>query len=145
MSDISAATLLKAQNAYDKGLTQKADLPKEVQIQNDAVSFHKMASQQLNKFSKMTPDQIMAQVKQTNAKATQISNVQNAGTLATQVGTIARSMKANEETQKKYLVGDASLTEVIEATSEAKTTLQTAIAVRNKVLEAFQKVLDLPI
>ena len=145
MLEIVAAALLKAQNAYDKGLTQKADLPKEVQMQNDTVNFHKMATQQLNKFSKMTPEQIMSHVKQTNPEATQMTSVVNSGCLANQVGSLAKAIKTNEGKQKKYLVGDASLTEVIEATTEPKTTLQTAIAVRNKVLETFEKIMNMPI
>lgn len=144
MPDIGAAALLKAQNAYDKGLTQKAELPKDVQT-NATVNFHKMASHELNKFSKMSADEILAQVKQTNAKPNQMTSMRESNTISSAVGQVAKSIKTDEETKKKYMVGDASLTEVIEATTEAKTTLQTAIAVRNKVLETFEKIMNMPI
>lgn len=145
MAEIGAAALLKASNAYNDTSTRKTELPKEVQIQSNAVNFQKMAAQQLNKFSKMSADEILAQVKQTNAKSSQAMSTQNSGALASNVGQVAKAIKADEDTKKKYMVGDASLTEVIEATTEAKTTLQTAIAVRNKVLETFEKIMNMPI
>lgn len=143
--EIGASALLKASNAYTDTATRKTDMPKGAQIQSDTVSFQKMASQQLNKFSKMNADQILAQVRQTNAKASQSTSTQSSGILASNVGQVAKAIKADEDTKKKYMVGDASLTEVIEATTEAKTTLQTAIAVRNKVLETFEKIMNMPI
>lgn len=148
MPDIAAgaAALLKAQGAYNNGLTQKASLPKGVaSAEANAVNFQAMAKASLNKFSKMSPEQILSQIKQTNSNSLQARAASNSGSLASSVGAMAKSIKTDEETKKRHIVGDASLTEVIEATIEAKTTLQKAVAVRNKALEAFEKIMNMPV
>ena len=93
----------------------------------------------------MSADEILAQVKQTNSRAVQMGLVQNSGPIENNVGTLSKTIRTDEETKKKFMAGDATLTQVIEATTEAKTTLQTAIAVRNKVLEAFREIMNMPL
>jgi flagellar hook-basal body complex protein FliE len=100
------------------------------------------ANKTFNSFAKMSPAQIMSHAQQVN-NATQTST--QPGTLAQTVGTIAKSVQNDENVKKRSLVGDASLSEVIEATSEAKTTLQTAIAVRNKLIESWNQIMNMPI
>jgi len=142
-NEISAAQLLKAQNIYGDNIQRNANLPKA--NVSDAVSFHKMASQQLNKFSQMNAEQILNHVKQVNSKPADITSIQGSSTITSTVGEIAKTIKTDEEVKKRSLVGDASLTEVIEASTEAKSTLQTAVAVRNKLFEAFEKIMNMPI
>lgn len=147
---ISPSALLQAQSTYDNNIQRSANLPKaESDIFTQTVSFQDMVNKNIqeankgfNSFAKMSPQQIMSHAQQVN-NAVQTSS--NSGALASAVGTIAKTVQHDEDVKKRSLVGDASLTEVIEATSEVKTTLQTAIAVRNKLTDAWNEILRMTI
>jgi len=55
------------------------------------------------------------------------------------------SLKAGETAAAQVAAGDASLVDVVTAVSAAEVTLETAIAVRNRVIEAYQDILRMPI
>lgn len=57
----------------------------------------------------------------------------------------AQSLKAGEAAASQVAAGDASLVDVVTAVSAAEVTLETAIAVRNRVIEAYQQILRMPI
>lgn len=59
--------------------------------------------------------------------------------------TITESQQASEQTTMKAVQGQADLTDVVTAVSNAEVTLQTAVAVRDKVVEAYQNVMRMPI
>lgn len=147
---ISPSALLQAQSTYDNNIQRSTNLPKTgSDIHTQATSFQDMvnkniqeANNNFNSFAKMSPKQIMSHAQQVN-NATQTNS--QSGALATTVGTIAKTIQHDENVKKRSIVGDASLSEVIEATSEAKATLQTAIAVRNKLTEAWNSIMQMPI
>lgn len=148
ISALNPSTVLQAQNAYNTTSIQKTKLADpQIDAQMDiksTESFQKMVHQNFNSFAKMNPTQIMAFTKQIqNAGTANIGS--NAGVIAKMFSTIPQTIRKDEEVKKRAIIGEASLTEVIAATSEAKAVLQTAVAVRNKVLDAFEKIMNMPI
>lgn len=61
------------------------------------------------------------------------------------VASTTQSLKAGEEAAAQVATGDASLVDVVTAVSAAEVALETAIAVRNRVIEAYQDILRMPI
>jgi flagellar hook-basal body complex protein FliE len=55
------------------------------------------------------------------------------------------SLQAGEAAAAQVATGEASLVDVVTAVSAAEVTLETAIAVRNRVIEAYQEILRMPI
>ncbi len=55
------------------------------------------------------------------------------------------TLKAGEAAATSVAAGEASLIDVVTAVSAAEVTLETAIAVRNRVIEAYQDILRMPI
>lgn len=139
------AALLQAQNAYNNTNTQKTSLP-EAQIDIKAAeSFHNMVNKNFNSFAKMSPQNIMAFAKQAQNGAMSTSSIASNGGFTRAFADITGALKKDEEVKRRATIGESSLTAIVAATSEAKTVLQTAVAVRNKVHEAFNKILDMPL
>lgn len=55
------------------------------------------------------------------------------------------TVKNSEKMSAMAAVGQADLTEVVQAVTNAEVTLQTVTAVRDKVLNAYQEILRMPI
>ena len=55
------------------------------------------------------------------------------------------TMKASEKVSAQAITGDASLTDVVQAVNEAELTLQSVVAVRNKMLQAYKDIMQMPI
>jgi flagellar hook-basal body complex protein FliE len=60
-------------------------------------------------------------------------------------GTAVDTMRGSEAMSAKALAGKADLNEVVAAVSNAEVTLQTVLAVRDKVISAYQDILRMPI
>ncbi len=78
-----------------------------------------------------------------NASAAQPPNF--AEMVQTAVETTTQSLQAGEAAATDVATGEASLVDVVTAVSAAEVTLETAIAVRNRVIEAYQEILRMPI
>lgn len=55
------------------------------------------------------------------------------------------SLKNGERMSMKAIAGQADLTEVVTAVSAAEVTLQTVMAVRDKVISAYNEIMRMPI
>ncbi len=55
------------------------------------------------------------------------------------------ALRAGEAAATQVAAGEASLVDVATAVSAAEVSLETAIAVRNKVVEAYQEIMRMPI
>lgn len=145
MSAINSATILQAQNAYNSTTAQKTKLPDpQIAAQNNiktTETFQSMVNQSFNSFAKMKPAEIMATF---SKQAQRTGTTVNTSLAAKMFETIPAALRKDEDVKKRAIIGEASLTEVIAATSEASAVLKTAVAVRNKVLEAFQRITDMP-
>lgn len=61
------------------------------------------------------------------------------------VAETAIALKAGDAAAASVAAGEASLVDVVTAVSAAEVTLETAIAVRNRIIEAYQDILRMPI
>lgn len=141
---------LLAQQSY----TQIQDRPKldvaETPMSR-AVSFQDTVERQFNSFANMSPDQILSRIqgaKQAGsaggaASVTAASNGLSSGIVGNTVKAIRSSVSNHEQTARKSLIGEASLIELLTATTEAKNTMEATVKVRDKFLEAFDKVMNM--
>ena len=61
------------------------------------------------------------------------------------IGDAAAAGAQGEEVAAKAMIGQADLTEVVMAVNNAELTLQTVVAIRDKVVEAYQEIVRMPI
>lgn len=55
------------------------------------------------------------------------------------------TLKQGEKMQADAVIGKADLTDVVEAVTNAELTLQTVVALRDKMLGAYQEIMRMPI
>lgn len=55
------------------------------------------------------------------------------------------TMRAGEKASAEAVTGKANLTDVVEAITDAELTLQTVVALRDKMLQAYQDIMRMPI
>ncbi len=56
-----------------------------------------------------------------------------------------QTIKTGETTSAKAVTGQADITEVIQAVTSAELTLQTVVAVRDRMITAYQEIMRMPI
>jgi len=61
--------------------------------------------------------------------------------LRTSVGDSISTMRAGETMSARAVTGDASLPEVVQAVTAAELTLQTVVAVRDRLINAYQEIM----
>ena len=57
----------------------------------------------------------------------------------------AQSVQAGEETAKAAMVGKADPHALVQALAQSELAVETAVTVRNKVVEAYQEILRMPV
>ena len=81
-----------------------------------------------------------------NAPQTSTAEPVNFGTMVKEAAqNVEVEIGRGEAAAQAVASGDASLIDVVTAVSAAEVTLETAIAVRNRVIEAYQEILRMPI
>ena len=106
-----------------------------------ATSFQNTVNKQLNSFAQMTPQQILSCIQA--AKNGNNIAAPNSGIASGVVQTLRSTVEKQEQTARKSLVDEASLIELMTATTEAKNVLDTTVKVRDKFMEAFDKVMNM--
>lgn len=56
-----------------------------------------------------------------------------------------RTLRAGENASARAITGEASLPEVVQAVASAEVTLQTVVAVRDRLVSAYQEIMRMPI
>ncbi len=56
-----------------------------------------------------------------------------------------QTLKAGEQMSAKAVTGEADLTDVVQAVNAAEMTLQTVVAVRDRLIGAYQEIMRMPI
>lgn len=72
----------------------------------------------------------------------------NAGALAAAKGLaadFATTLAQGEETAKSAMIGDADPHSLVTALAQTELVVETAVTVRNKVVEAYQEILRMPV
>ena len=131
---------LVAQSAYTKVSSQPLADVKE------AANFQDMVKVSFNNFANMTPDQILNHIN--NAKMSGINSVgatPSSGLAEAAFGELRKKLSHSEDTINKSLINEASLLDVVNTTNDTNNTLQVMVAVRDKMLEAFEKVMAMQI
>lgn len=65
--------------------------------------------------------------------------------LKSEVQESIETMKSGEEMSAKAVTGEADLNDVVQAVTDAELTLQTVVALRDRLVSAFQDIMRLPI
>jgi flagellar hook-basal body complex protein FliE len=68
-----------------------------------------------------------------------------ASTLRGMADEVVGTLNAGETQSLKAVAGTADLTEVVTAMSKAEVTLQTVVTIRDRVVQAYQEILRMPI
>ncbi|MHA1536448.1 MAG: flagellar hook-basal body complex protein FliE [Alphaproteobacteria bacterium] len=68
-----------------------------------------------------------------------------ADALAAASGEMAEALQAGESAAQKALTGQGDVQSVVEALTTTELALQTAVTVRDRVVEAYQEILRMPI
>lgn len=61
------------------------------------------------------------------------------------VETVVETQKKSEAVSAAAVTGKADITDVVKAVNEAELTLQTMVAVRDKIISAYQDIMRMPI
>lgn len=67
------------------------------------------------------------------------------GMVTDSLNTAVKTGRQAEELSLKQITGEADLKDVVTAVANAENTLETVVAVRDKVLNAYQEILKMPI
>ncbi len=135
---------LLAQNTYSQIQNRpKVAVDQDIQVQQ-AVSFHNMVKKDFNSFSKMSPAQILQHI-QGAKSAVGSSGVDSTGMVGSSVSALRSTLNQHEKVVRKSLINEASLVDVLTATTEATNTMKTMVSVRDKFMEAFDKVMNMSI
>jgi len=67
------------------------------------------------------------------------------GTLRDTAIDFAKTMAQAEETAKAAMVGDADPHALVQALAQTELAVETAVTVRNRVVEAYQEILRMPV
>ena len=90
--------------------------------------------------------QLYAQVQAAARPAPQDDPVRTAGeAFQTAAADFMETLRQSEETVKAGLAGRADPQAVVEALAATELAVQTAVAVRDKVVEAYQEILRMPV
>ena len=65
--------------------------------------------------------------------------------VADAVQNVEANLQASDAAATSVAAGEANLVDVVTAVSAAEVTLETAVAVRNRMIEAYQEILRMPI
>ncbi len=55
------------------------------------------------------------------------------------------TMREGEKASAEAVIGNANLTDVVEAVTAAELTLQTVVAIRDRMLSAYQEIMRMPV
>lgn len=132
---------LLAQNTYNQVQNRPKVSGNQDVIANEAVSFQKIIQKDFNSFAKMSPEQILQHIQQSRSGAV-VNNTVAAGVA---VSGVRRVLASQEDLVRKSLINEASLVDVLTATTEATNAMKTIVEIRNKFMEAFEKVLNMSI
>lgn len=112
-----------------------------------AASFHNMVDKQFNSFANLSSSQILDRIQQArNPSAVSYAASANgniSGTVGTAFKALHNTVAKQESAVRRSLIGEASLIDILTATTEAKNVMDTTVRVRDKFLEAFDKVMNM--
>lgn len=88
---------------------------------------------------------LMGPAGKTQGSPTQPDDKSDANLLVKGVESFADTLKTVEQTTQSYAAGQGDAQSVVQALANAEMALETAVTVRNRVVEAYQELLRMPI
>lgn len=110
----------------------------------EAVQFQNMVKVNFNKFASMTPTQILSHITDVRSNAMRPDIIDRVN-IASGAGIMGQSLRAQEDVVRRSLTGNASLQDVMAATNEASNVIKTATALRSKLFDAMDKIMNMQI
>lgn len=110
----------------------------------EAVQFQNMVKVNFNKFADMTPSQILSHITDARSNAMRPDIIDRVN-IASGAGIIGQSLRKQEDVVRRSLTGNASLQDVMAATNEASNVIKTATALRSKLFDAMDKIMNMQI
>jgi flagellar hook-basal body complex protein FliE len=104
-----------------------------------------MAIDQLSSLSGFSPLGTVHPRKPLASSAQSASSGDFASVLTNLAKQTASTLKASEDTAIKGIQGQAPVQDVVQSVMQAQTSLQTAIALRDKAVSAYQELIRMPI
>ncbi|MGH1330242.1 MAG: flagellar hook-basal body complex protein FliE [Paracoccaceae bacterium] len=86
-----------------------------------------------------------AQTKPLTAPKPDAGGGQNANPLAQAAGTFAQTLSQTEDIAKAAMTGGADAHSLVTALAQTELAVETAVTVRDKVVEAYQEILRMPV
>ena len=132
---------LAAQALYNKIQSQpKVTDGPSPDVYNQNVKFQDVFNVQLNRFASMTSEQILQHIQDYKNPASI-----GGGVIETAISSVKKSLRKQEKVARKALINEASLIDVLTATTEASNTMKMVTEVRNKFMEAFDRVMNMSV
>lgn len=145
----SEGMMLNAATAYSN-IQNQPKMQADPTTVKGATNFQDVVKVQFNNFAKMSPEQILTHIKSaqgqliTNSSAG-ISAATNSNVTSSVLKKVRKSLNEQEKTVRKSLVNEASLVDILTATTEATNNLKVLVDVRNKFLEVHEKVMNMSV
>lgn len=140
---------LLASAAYNKVMNNNQ--VKDPSPIKDAVNFHKMVDGSFNQLSKLSPAEILSRVNNVrsvgNVGSSEVveSTSSPSAVLQATLHSLNEDLKKHDKLSRKAAVGDVSLVEMLESISELRNKIQVLLVVRDKFLEAFDKLMNMQV
>lgn len=61
------------------------------------------------------------------------------------ISDVTQTLKAGEETAQAAMTGDADIPSLVTALAQSELAIETAVTIRDKVVEAYQEILRMPV
>ena len=132
---------LLAQQSYLQ-IQQRPKISLANQPIQEASTFQNTLKKQFNSFANLSPGEILQKIKQTS-DVSSVSLNNNKSIEFSVISNIRSSVSNHENTARKALIGEASMGDLLAATTEAKNTLETVVRVRDKFMESFDKLMNM--
>lgn len=143
----SEGIMLNAATAYSN-IQNQPKMQADPTTIKGATNFQDVVKVQFNNFAKMSPEQILMHIKSAqghSSAANAVASTANADLASGVLKKVRADLRKQEGTARKSLVNEASLVDLLTATTEATNTVKVLVEVRNKFLEAHEKVMNMSV
>lgn len=138
MSNIDSLSLM-AQKSYNAA--QERPQVNSSNSINNSQQFSQMVEKNFNDFARLSPTQIQERIMLSKNTVNNVSG--NSNFASKLVSNVKTTLETYEDQSRKSLIGESSLTELLTSANKAKNTLESTVKLRQKFLEACDKVLNM--
>lgn len=133
---------IQAQQSYQKTQQTMSIKATHQSPVSEASGVQKAFKTEFNKFAQMSPSAILSQIKSNISTA---SSPIEPNALSAVIKDAKTAMTKHENLVRKSLIGEASTIEILTSTNEVTNVLKTLATVRDKMMEAYEKIWNMPV